>query len=122
MSRPKAGSLAPLRQADEGPLFDAPWQAGALALADALVAKGLFSATTWSQALGAALRRAEAEGAPDGKETYYAAVLAALERLLGEAGAVSAASLTRRRDAWEAAYRATPHGQPVELPPAARES
>ena len=61
--------------------FDEPWQAQALALADTMVQGGRFTATEWAEALGAALTEAEARGAPDTLNTYYTAVLVALERL-----------------------------------------
>ena len=61
--------------------FEEPWQAQALALADSLVQAGRFSATDWGAALGTALKEAEARGAPDTLDGYYAAVLVALERL-----------------------------------------
>lgn len=97
------------------PAFDEPWQAQALALADSLVRAGRFTASDWSEALGAALREAEAAGAPDNLETYYGAVLTALERLGETEAGISAEDRAERRAAWEAAYRRTPHGQPVKL-------
>ncbi|MFQ5940016.1 MAG: nitrile hydratase accessory protein, partial [Alphaproteobacteria bacterium] len=59
--------------------------------------------------------RAERAHAPDDAATYYQAALAALERLLDRKGAVTAETLSDRRDAWARAYLATPHGQPVKL-------
>jgi len=97
------------------PAFDEPWQAQALALADSLVRAGRFTANDWAETLGAALRAAEAAGAPDTQETYYSAVLAALERLTETRAGISADDRAQRRAAWEAAYRRTPHGQPVKL-------
>lgn len=97
------------------PIFDEPWQAQLLALADTLARSGSFTPAAWSDALGAALRRAAAEGAPDTAATYYQAVLEALEGLLTTSGALTADDLAARRAAWERAYAATPHGQPVEL-------
>ena len=107
--------IGPLARRDGGPVFDAPWQAQALATAFALVERGLFSREAWSEALGTELRRVESAGAPDTAETYYQAVVAALERLVGESGAASAEALAERREAWRQAYIDTPHGQPVEL-------
>jgi nitrile hydratase accessory protein len=95
--------------------FDEPWQAQALALADAMVQGGQFTATEWAEALGAALTEAEARGAPDTLESYYTAVLVALERLCETRASISGDDRAQRRSAWEAAYRRTPHGQPVEL-------
>ncbi|MCH7943751.1 MAG: nitrile hydratase accessory protein, partial [Proteobacteria bacterium] len=51
----------------------------------------------------------------DDAETYYRAALGALEQLLDGVGAVTIDAVTERRDAWERAYLATPHGHPVTL-------
>ena len=95
--------------------FDEPWQAQALALADTMVHAGQFIAKEWAAALGAALTEAEARGAPDTLESYYTAVLVALERLCETRAGISGDDRALRRAAWEGAYRRTPHGQPVEL-------
>ena len=42
-------------------------------------------------------------------------MLAALERLLAESGAVARDELDARERQWERAYLRTPHGRPVEL-------
>ncbi len=115
MSPPEASEIAPLARREGEPIFAEPWQARVLALALALSERGVFSAAEWSASLGEELRRAEARGAPDDQETYYAAALAALEKLLGAAGSVSAEALCRRTQEWRRAYRKTPHGQPVQL-------
>ena len=114
MSRPEA-AVAPLKRMDGEPVFDEPWQAQVLAMADTLITAGVVAPTAWSEALGAALRDAAAGGAPDNAETYYRAALAALEAVLAAHGGVSVASLDERQDAWRAAYLATPHGKPVVL-------
>ena len=100
-----------------GPVFAEPWHAQVLALAQEMVAKGRFSARQWAEALGSALREAEAGGARDTDETYYTAVLCALESLSGAAAGISPAELAERRHAWRKAHESTPHGQPVELRP-----
>jgi nitrile hydratase accessory protein len=115
LSPPDREPLGPLARRDGEPVFDAPWQAQALATASSLVESGLFSRRAWSEALGAELRRAEDAGATDTTETYYQAVVAALERLVTESGAATTETLAERRDAWRQAYLDTPHGQPVEL-------
>nr|WP_309501341.1 nitrile hydratase accessory protein [uncultured Roseovarius sp.] len=97
------------------PGFDAPWQAQALALADAMVAAGHFTAADWATTLGAALAKAKDQGAPDTLDTYYEAVLGALETLADTQPGLSASARHTRRQAWESAYRRTPHGQPVKL-------
>jgi nitrile hydratase accessory protein len=115
LSPPDRDPIGPLARRDGEPVFDEPWQAQALAAAYALAESGLFSRQAWSEALGAELRRAEEAGTPDTAETYYQAVVAALERLVTESGAASAEALAERRDAWRQAYLDTPHGQPVIL-------
>ena len=97
------------------PAFDAPWQAQALALADAMVRAGHFTASGWAEALGTALGNAEAAGAPDTLDTYYEAVLTALETMGEQQAGISGQSRAARRRAWEDAYRNTPHGRPVKL-------
>jgi nitrile hydratase accessory protein len=96
-------------------VFDEPWQAQALALADTMVQAGHLTTTEWAEALSGALREGEVQGAPDTLETYYCAVLHALERLCEARAGISGDDRALRRAAWEAAYRRTPHGQPVEL-------
>jgi nitrile hydratase accessory protein len=98
----------------DGPTFAEPWQAQVLAIASTLAHAGTFTPALWSATLGAALRRREADGAPDTPDTYYAAALAALEALIAERG-IGAAVLDTRVEAWRDAYLATPHGRPVEL-------
>ena len=68
----------------------------------------------WAETLGAEITALSA--APDDRETYYRAVLAALERVLAPKRAPSRARrLDEREHQWERAYLATPHGQPVAL-------
>lgn len=97
------------------PFFDEAWQAQALALADSMVKAGYFTATDWAEALGSALSAAEARNAPDTLETYYIAVLVAIEQMSAEHVKITAEEQLQRRSDWEAAYHRTPHGQPVEL-------
>lgn len=115
MSGPDADAIGPLKRKDGEPVFDEPWQAQVLAMADALVQRGAFTPVEWSDTLGEELRRAERAHSPDEATTHYQAALGALERLLDRKGAVTAEALSDRRDGWARAYLATPHGQPVKL-------
>lgn len=108
-------ALKPLAGVDGEAAFDEAWQAEALAIADTLVQNGMFSAGVWSEALGAALREAEAQGADDDQATYYQCVLIALERLIARHSEIDRITMESKRDDWEQAYLATPHGQPVKL-------
>ena len=107
--------LGPLKRRDGEPLFDEPWQAQALAMADSLIRQGAFSAEAWAETLGAAIREAESAGAPDDAQSYYCVVLSALETLLDRGGTAGREEVEARRQEWERAYRNTPHGQPVLL-------
>lgn len=107
--------IGPLARTDGAPAFDEPWQAEVLAVAFALTERGLFSRSEWSDTLGAELSAAASRGAPDTQATYYAAALAALERLLADRSDVGADALSARTEQWRRAYLNTPHGQPVEL-------
>jgi nitrile hydratase accessory protein len=96
-------------------VFAEPWQAQALAMANLLIKNGHITANDWANALGAALKSAEASGAPDTVETYYLSVLKALEQVTARDIGVTETDRADRRAAWEAAYKRTPHGDPVEL-------
>ena len=110
MRKPDLGLL---KASDGEPAFDEPWQAETLALADLLVRRGSISPKRWAETLGVEIAARKAEA--DDRETYFRAVLAALERLLAESGAVARAELDERERQWERAYLRTPHGRPVEL-------
>ena len=99
----------------EGPVFAEPWQAQAFALTVGLHNAGRFSWAEWTTALAIELRVAAVRGEPDDGSHYYEHWLSALEHLVTTKGLTEAASLDNRRKAWAQAYRATPHGRPVEL-------
>jgi nitrile hydratase accessory protein len=100
---------------DNGPVFRAPWEAHAFAIAVALYHKGLFAWSEWSAMLGEEIKKAQAAGDPDTGETYYHHWLATLERIVAEKGAASAQTLARHYQAWKRATHRTPHGKPIEL-------
>lgn len=99
----------------EGPVFAEPWQAQAFALAVQLSQAGFFAWQEWADTLAAVLRDAVARGEPDDGSHYYEHWLTALERLCLAKRLTDGAALDARTAAWEAAYRRTPHGRPVEL-------
>ncbi|GAC1335465.1 MAG: nitrile hydratase accessory protein [Bradyrhizobium sp.] len=102
---------------DDGPVFREPWEAQAFAMALTLHERGLFTWNEWAATLADEIRRAQAKGDPDTGETYYLQWLATLERLVGEKGVASPATLRRYHDAWDHAADRTPHGSPIELRP-----
>ncbi len=99
----------------EGPVFNAPWEAQAFAMALALHERGVFTWPEWAATLGAEIKRAQAAGDPDTGETYYHHWLATLERLVAAKGVTTSDTLHRYRDAWDHAADRTPHGRPIEL-------
>ncbi|PVB60839.1 nitrile hydratase accessory protein [Labrenzia sp. 011] len=101
------------RDRDGDPVFSAPWEARVFAMTVKAHEAGLFSWKEWTQALGAEIART-ADDAPDAPG-YYDHWLAAFEALLTAKGVADGGQLAALRDAWDAAARATPHGQPIEL-------
>ncbi len=99
----------------DGPVFTAPWEAQAFAMALALHKRGLFTWPEWAATLGAEIKRAQAAGDPDRGDTYYRHWLAALERLVAEKGVADPGTLARYRNAWDHAADRTPHGHPITL-------
>ncbi|HXG52380.1 MAG TPA: nitrile hydratase accessory protein [candidate division Zixibacteria bacterium] len=114
-ARRAAEAIPGIPRDEKGPVFRAPWEARAFAMALALYEKGLFSWSEWAAMLGEEIKKAQAAGDPDTGETYYHHWLATLERMVAEKGAASAQSLREYFRAWERATRRTPHGKPIEL-------
>lgn len=111
-------ALLPDMPCDEtaAPVFRAPWEAQAFAMAVALHKQGLFTWPEWAAVLTAEIKAAQAAGDPDNGETYYRHWLNALERLAVEKGAATREALHEKAEAWDRAARTTPHGQPI-IPP-----
>jgi len=116
----KPAALPQLPRDEGGPVFAEPWQAQAFALAVKLSEQGYFTWKEWAAALADEIRAAADRGESDDGSRYYQFWLAALERLVTAKGLSDQAALLARREAWADAYRHTPHGKPVELPPSAR--
>jgi nitrile hydratase accessory protein len=112
LSAPDPLTLPRLPRDDTGPVFAEPWQAQAFALALELHAQGAFTWTEWAAALSERLKSA---GPDDDGARYYEHWLAALEGLVLAKSLATGPDLAARRDAWEDAYRNTPHGRPVEF-------
>jgi nitrile hydratase accessory protein len=109
--------LPRLPRDEDGPVFAEPWQAQAFALAVRLSEQGHFTWKEWAASLAAELQAAASRGEPDDGSRYYEHWLTALERLVTAKGLTDQDALLTRREAWAEAYRATPHGMPVELAP-----
>jgi nitrile hydratase accessory protein len=109
-------ALPALPRDEAGPVFKAPWEAQAFAMAVSLHARGVFTWREWADTLAAELAAAAARGQPDDGTHYYEHWLAALEKLVAAKKLIPATEIERRVDEWDAAARSTPHGKPIELP------
>lgn len=99
----------------EGPVFRAPWEAQAFAMAVMLHERGHVTWKEWAARLADEIAAARARGEEDDGSRYYYFWLAALEKLVADKRLVMADELAARKDAWDRAARETPHGQPIEL-------
>jgi nitrile hydratase accessory protein len=99
----------------DGPVFAAPWEAQAFALALALHERGAFTWSEWTQTLAAVIGEVRQRGEPDLGDQYYRHWLMALERITSAKQLVTLDALAHRQREWEEAARRTPHGQPIEL-------
>lgn len=107
--------LLPIPRDPKGPLFNEPWEAQVFAIAYRLIEEGHITRHEWAEALGEAIRTAQAGGDPDEGGTYYYHVLAAVESVTAARGLTDPGELESRKQDWKDAYLSTPHGKPVEL-------
>ena len=114
---PTVSQMPSLPRDEEGPVFKEPWEAEAFAMTLNLHAQGHFTWPEWAQRLGAEISAARDAGDADRGDTYYLHWLKALEGLVAEKGLLTTDDLSKRRDAWDKAARATPHGPPIVLLP-----
>ncbi len=112
---PSESALRDLPRDGAVPVFRAPWEAHAFAMALALHQRGLFTWSEWAAALAQEIKTAQAAGDPDTGDTYYQHWLNTLERLAAEKKLTNSAALARYRDAWARAAERTPHGTPITL-------
>jgi len=99
----------------EGPVFKAPWEAQAFAMALALHERGAFTWKEWAKTLAQVIAEVRQSGAEDTGEHYYRHWLTALERIATDKGLVTGSLLQTRKTQWADAARRTPHGKPIEL-------
>jgi nitrile hydratase accessory protein len=90
--------------------FDAPWQAQAFAMVEALKASGRLSGADWAERLGAELAAGQIN-----PEDYWTCYLHAFEAMLAETGFAPPQQVEDLTQAWHRAARATPHGKPITL-------
>jgi nitrile hydratase accessory protein len=90
------------------PVFEAPWEAHAFAMAVKLHEKGAFTWPDFAQFLARAIEKAS-------QRKYFENWLAALEDILAAKEILHNAERLERIEDWDKAARATPHGSPIEL-------
>lgn len=92
-------------------VFHEAWEAQAFAMASLLQQRGYVTRKEWTEALSQEI----AAGAQDDGSDYYLRWLSALERVVAAKGLIGQNELGRRKQEWDEAARATPHGKPIEL-------
>jgi len=107
--------LPALPRDTHGPVFRAPWEAQAFAMALALHERGAFAWKEWAQTLAEVIAEVRQRGEFDTGADYYRHWLTALERITARKGILTDAMLQQRRAQWADAARRTPHGKPIEL-------
>ena len=112
--------LEQIPRGEDGPVFSAPWEATAFALAVRLSQEGHFTWREWTESLTQEIAEAQKQGDPDLGNTYYHHWVSALERLCAEKDLAGRPEMDRRKEEWRRAYLSTPHGKPIELPAASR--
>lgn len=100
----------------EEPVFREPWEAQAFGMAVMLHERGHFTWTEWTKRLATEIAAAKTRGEHDDGTRYYHYWLTALEKVVAEKQLIAREELLTRKHDWDVAARATPHGQPIELP------
>ena len=85
---------SPISMPPDPPVFAAPWEAQAFALAVALSGRGVFTWAEWSDALAAGIAAAP-------HDAYYATWLGTLEKLVEQKSLVTPAERLSRIAQWE---------------------
>ena len=116
MNTPDIGVLPASPRDDDGPVFRAPWEAQAFAMAVILHERGHVTWPEWTARLADEIAAATARGEDDDGHRYYRHWLAALERLVADKGLVPEGELRARHEEWAETARTTPHGKPIVLP------
>ena len=100
---------------EEGPVFQAPWEATAFAMTVRLFEEGHFTWPEWTDQLSAVIADARKRNEPDLGDRYYEHWLNALENIVVAKGLGTAEQLGRLTQAWTDATFATPHGPAIQL-------
>lgn len=100
---------------NEGPIFDAPWQANVFALTVCLFKSGAFDWSQWVQIISEEIKTAPARPGERVNDAYYRQWTAAFETLIGQLGIADGAMISQRAEQWRQAYLHAPHGAAVAL-------
>ena len=112
-SPPNDPRMPRIPQDEDGPVFNAPWEAHAFALCLTLHDEGHFTWREWVDGLSAEIRAAQQGGDPDLGDTYYLHWLGALEKILDGKGLISRREFAERKEEWAAADHSREFGQPL---------
>ncbi|MBX2826125.1 MAG: nitrile hydratase accessory protein [Gammaproteobacteria bacterium] len=107
--------LPSIPQHNDGPVFNAPWEAEAFAMTLTLYEQGVFTWKEWAAELSLQISAAQSRGDPDLGDTYYLHWLAALEAMVVRKKIGDNESLAGLYQDWSDAAQSTPHGQPITL-------
>lgn len=95
--------------------FEQPWHATAFALAVHLHEAGHFTWPEWADSFSTMLAQHGVDRELDGGDDYYNAWIATLQHMLEARRLTDIATINTVKNQWEAAYLATPHGEPVHI-------
>ena len=107
MAAPNLELLPGIPRDADGPVFAAPWQAQAFAMAVKLQAQGVFTWGEWAEEIARVIASAVASGDPDLGDTYYNHWLTALERISEKKGLTTSETLAQRKELVLEEYRQT---------------
>jgi nitrile hydratase accessory protein len=101
--------------ANNGAVFEEPWQAHAFAMTLQLHEKGVFTWPEWAAALTREISAGQARGEASDGSLYYTHWLNALEQLVIERQLGTPDEIHDLEHAWADAAERTPHGQAIVL-------
>lgn len=88
--RPNISDLGPIPRDEEGPVFNAPWEATAFAMAVKLCEAGHFTWNEWVASFSKEIKSFEEKGiydpASDDARHYYEIWLSTLEKMISQKG------------------------------------
>ncbi|MFM7438599.1 MAG: nitrile hydratase accessory protein [Snowella sp.] len=114
--------IPPLIKDSGDPVFRDSWEAEAFAIGNLLIKQGFLSCSEWVEIFSQEIKAAQAQGDPDQGDTYFSHWCSALERICVERGLTNWAAYQEQLDLWHQAVLNTPHGVPLSIENAYRET